>query len=416
MGAGTDAPSPPSPTAGGAGAPRALAPLLAATALVAVAAIYLAQPLLPFIGDDFGAGTGPMAAVHAALQIAFGVGLTIFGVAADVAERRRLLTWMVCGLAGAAALAAAAPAYPVFLVACLAMGASAAVLPVLIAVAASARDPRALLWVLSAAPAGMVAGRVVAGLLGAASWRAAFGLAAVAAAGVAVVARRGLPRVPPAGAPGGAGAAIRQMAALLRNPVNVLLNVSNALVFLGWSAVWTILSFLLEDPPYGFGALQIGLIALIGIGGAVSGQIGARLAAAFGEGRTAAACLVIGLAAALAVAVSDDVLWALLAALFVHNAVAWILQAVNVPAAARRAGEGRAARGTALLYLTNFICTGVGALVGAVVWDEVGWGGVGLLAAGCCAVALALDAVGRSLGRRVAAPAAGEAPAGDPAG
>ena len=60
-----------------------LATVLTICAVVNVASIYLAQPLLPFIGESLDAGTGAMSVVQGLLQLAFGVGLVVFGILAD---------------------------------------------------------------------------------------------------------------------------------------------------------------------------------------------------------------------------------------------------------------------------------------------------------------------------------------------
>ncbi len=386
-----------------------LATVLTVCAVVNVASIYLAQPLLPFIGETLDAGTGAMAVVQALLQLAFGVGLVTFGILADTRERRGLLTAMASGLLVAAALAAAAPGYGVFLLASLLMGASAAVLPVLIATAAAAGDRRALVGILSGAPLGVVVGRTLAGLLGQVDWRLAFVLSAVSAAAIVLLLRVSLPVQPIPAVRPSMGRAVRDMAALTRLPRNLVINMSNSIVYIGWSAVWTILAFLLKEEPFGFSALQIGLVGLVALGGAVSGQVGARLDGRLGEAPAARLCLAVATFAALALALAGETLWLLLVALFVHNAAIWVLQAVNVPSAARRAGPERAARGTALLYLTNFIATAVGAVIGALVWDAAGWEGIGLLAAVSCLAGLLLDLAGRgSASHAAAAPVAAE--------
>jgi len=97
-----------------------------------------------------------------------------------------------------------------------------------------------------------------------------------------------------------------------------------------------------------------------------------------------------------ATAVSGTTIWALVIALFVHNTAVWVVQAVNIPGTARRAGDGKQARGAALVYLTNFICTAIGAVLGAVVWESAGWAGIGVLAAGTAAASLLLDLGGRA--------------------
>ena len=392
-------------------APRLpLATVLTACVVVNVAAIYLAQPLLPFIGETLGAGTGAMSAVQALLQLAFGTGLVVFGILADTRERRGLMTAMACGLAVAAAVAAAAPGYAVFLSASLVMGACAAVLPVVIATASAAGDRRALVAVFSAAPLGVVVGRTIAGLLGQVDWRLAFALAAVSAAAVVLLVRTSLPVQPVPDVRPGLGRAVREMAALLRLPGNLLINLSNSVVFVGWSAVWTILAFLLKGEPFGMNALQIGLVGLVALGGVAAGPVGERLDARLGEARAARACLVVTIAAGLALAAASQTLWLLLVALFVHNAGVWVLQAVNIPAAARRAGPERAARGTALVYLTNFLATALGAVLGAAVWGAEGWEGIGLLAAASCLAALLLDLAGRAAATRGARPRVARAP------
>jgi predicted MFS family arabinose efflux permease len=373
-----------------------LAAVLTAAAVVNVGSIYLAQPLLPFIGDSLDAGAGAMAVVQAALQLAFGAGLVTWGILADTRERRRLLTVMASGLLASAVLAAAAPAYGVFLAASLGMGAFAAVLPVLIATAGAAGDRRALVGILSGAPAGIVLGRTLAGLLGEIDWRLAFVLSAVASAAMVAVVRAVLPAQPPSAGGVRLGRALREMAGLLTLPGNLLTNLSNSVVFIGWSAVWTMLSFLLEGDDYGFTPVDIGLVGLVLLGGAVSGQAGMRLGAVLGEAGGARVCIAAAAAAALVLTFGYASLPLLLLGLFVHNAAVWVLQAVNVPGAARRAGQARAARGTALLYLTNFVCTAVGAVAGAALWRAWGWGGVGALAVGSCAVGGLFDLLGRA--------------------
>jgi predicted MFS family arabinose efflux permease len=377
-----------------------LATVLTICAVVNVASIYLAQPLLPFIGESLDAGTGAMSVVQGLLQLAFGVGLVVFGILADTRERRGLLIAMAGGLLLAALLAALAPGYAVFLVASLLMGACAAVLPVLIATAAAAGDGRAMVGILSGAPLGVVVGRTLAGLLGQADWRLAFALSALSAAAIVLLLRTCLPAQPVPAVRPSMSRAVRDMAALTRLPRNVLVNMSNSIVYVGWSAVWTILAFLLKEEPFGFSALQIGLVGLVALGGAVSGQVAGRLQGRLGESASARACLIVAMVAGLALALAGEALALLLVALFVHNAAIWVLQAVNVPAAARRAGPERAARGTALLYLTNFIATAVGAVVGALVWDSAGWAGVGLLAAASCLAGLVFDLLGRGIARR----------------
>ena len=368
---------------------------LALVTIVNIASIYLAQPLLPFIGDSLGAGATPMSIVQAAIQIAFGAGLVVFGILADTTERRRLLMVMGLGLALSAGLAAVSDAYWVFLVASLGIGASAAILPVAIATAAAARDVRALGWILSAAPAGIVIGRLAAGALGEVTWRLAFVASAAAAVCAVVLIRSVLPADRPEVIAVSFRRGFREMAALTRRRRNMLVNTSNAAVFFGWSAVWTMLAFQLEGPPFDLSELAVGVVGLAGIGGAVSGQVGARMNARLGERGAARVALAVAAVGAVALTLSGDVLTALIVALFVHNAAAWVLQAVNVPSAARRAGPDRAARGAALLYLGNFVATAAGAIVGALVWDGGGWPAVGALAFGTVVIALALDVAGR---------------------
>lgn len=398
----------------GSGAPPerrarpSLAALLTFCAVVNVASIYLAQPLLPFIGETLEAGTGAMSVVQGALQLAFGVGLVLFGILADTRDRRALLTVMAGGLLAAAVVAAAAPTYWAFLVASLGMGAFAAVLPVLIATAAAAGDTRALVGILSGAPAGVVSGRTLAGLLGEIDWRLAFTLSALAMTAALVLIRMRLASQPPLGARTRPWPALREMASLTRLPGNVLINLSNSVAFLGWSSVWTMLAFQLKDDPLNLSALQIGLIGLVGLGGAVTGQVGTRMQASLGEAGAARTALAVTAVAGLVLAVAGTTIWLLVIALFVHNTAVWVVQAVNIPGAAQRAGDGRQARGAALVYLTNFICTAIGAVLGAVVWESGGWGGIGLLAAGTAGACLVLDLAGRAAWERALPVAATE--------
>lgn len=117
---------------------------------------------------------------------------------------------------------------------------------------------------LSGSLAGMLLSRTVGGALGdRLGWRAPYVLAAVLSLAVAALSARLLPRTPPPSA--------QRYPALLAEPLRLLRTepglrrscLYQALVFAGFSAVWTGVAPLLTGPAYGMGAGAVGLLALV---------------------------------------------------------------------------------------------------------------------------------------------------------
>ncbi|GAA2893269.1 hypothetical protein GCM10011428_02320 [Streptomyces violaceus] len=117
---------------------------------------------------------------------------------------------------------------------------------------------------LSGSLAGMLLSRTVGGALGdRLGWRAPYVLAAVLSLAVAALSARLLPRTTPPSA--------QRYPALLAEPLRLLRTepglrrscLYQALVFAGFSAVWTGVAPLLTGPAYGMGAGAVGLLALV---------------------------------------------------------------------------------------------------------------------------------------------------------
>ena len=83
--------------------------LFAVACGVSAANLYYAQPLLPLISRDLGAGSGTTALVVTAAQVGYGLGLALIVPLGDIVVRRRLVPGILVVAALALLAASAAP-------------------------------------------------------------------------------------------------------------------------------------------------------------------------------------------------------------------------------------------------------------------------------------------------------------------
>ena len=248
-----------------------------------VANIYYAQPLLAEIAREFNLSVTQAGALAMTSQLGTAMGMLFFVPLGDTRERRLLIIVLLLGAAASLLLFAMAPTVLWLTVGSLAVGATGSVVHAIVPFAAHLAPPqqrgRVLGVVLSGLLFGILLARTASGLIGAhLGWRIAYVLAAAMMLGLAVSSRFFLPRSQPE-------ISLRYVA-LLRSVANLVRQhgglresaLLGALLFAGFSAFWTTLVFLLQTPPYHYGAGVAGLFGLFGAVGALGAPLVGRLA------------------------------------------------------------------------------------------------------------------------------------------
>jgi predicted MFS family arabinose efflux permease len=247
---------------------RGLICLLAIACAVGVGNVYFAQAVSPLVASGLHVAAASAALVVTASQFGYTAGIFLLVPLSDRVKHRRLIVTLLA-LAGLGLLAAAAaPTLPALIGATAFVGVTTVVAPVIGPMAAglAAADRRGVVsgTLLSGSIGGMLLSRVLSGLIAEhVGWRAPYLASAVVTLVLAVILARALPDTSPSSA--------QPYPALLGETVRLLRTHSDlrrstyyqAMVFAGFSAVWTAAAFLLTGPRYHLSTTAVGMLALV---------------------------------------------------------------------------------------------------------------------------------------------------------
>lgn len=371
---------------------RRLVLLLAVACGAAVANLYYAQPLLDTIADALGTSAGVAGLVVTASQIGYAAGILLLVPLGDLVERRALVTRMFLGTAVALAVGAISPTIGVLALALAIGGATTVVAQVLVPFASdlAAEDERGTVvgTVMSGLLIGILAARTVSGVIAElAGWRAVYLFAAAVMLVLAFALHRSLPVVAPhVRAP--YRQLLRSVGTLVREePVLRRRMVYGSLGMLTFTLLWTALTFLLSEEPYGYSEATIGAFGLAGLVGAGAAQGAGRLAdRGLGHLATGAFWTTV-LVGWVLCDLGGTHLVALIAGLLVLDAGVQGAHITNQSTIYALRPEARSRLTTA--YMTgNFVAAALGSALAAALWSAGGWGLVS--AAGIASAVLAL--------------------------
>ncbi|MFJ4202168.1 MFS transporter [Streptomyces sviceus] len=364
--------------------------LIAVCTAVTAANIYLAAPLLPLIARDYGSTPSAVAWVASVAQFGYAFGLLVFAPLGDRVNRRRLVAAL--SLVTTAALTAAALATGTTALAAAVLVASAAtVVPQLLVPLVAQRAPadrraRHVAAVIAGLFTGIVAARVLGGLIGQAfGWRVVF----VGAAALTAVLGLATAYALPAERARRSGPLFSGLTALpsvvRRSPDLWRACVRQAGMYGAWSALWTSLALLLTGPGYGLSTATAGLFGLFGLAASVVAPLAGGFVDRFGAAKVVRSAYLLAAVSVPLFWLGGHALWALfVAAIAVHAALV----------ASHVANQTLALTTTSTPATANtaYVVAGFagGATASALAGSAFGWWGWG----GVCAVAGAWLALG----------------------
>lgn len=249
---------------------------------VAVANIYYNQPLLADMARTLHVTSHQAGYVATATQLGYALGMPLFIPLGDFIQRRKLVPALFVGVAAALLLSAAARSLFWLALASFLVGLTAVIAQILIPFAADLAAPgqqgRTIGTMLSGVLLGILLARTVSGTIAHyLGWRAMYLIGAGLVLIFAAVLAARLPEVPPA-SHSSYGETMRDIAKLfLSNPKLRQVCFVAAMFFAAFSAFWTTLVFLLEEPPFRYGSQTAGLFGLIGAVGAAVAPIAGRM-------------------------------------------------------------------------------------------------------------------------------------------
>jgi predicted MFS family arabinose efflux permease len=357
--------------------------LIAVCTAVTAANIYLAAPLLPLIARDYGSTPSAVAWIASVAQFGYAFGLLVFAPLGDSVNRRRLVA--VLSLVTTAALTTAALATGTTALAAAVLIASAAtVVPQLLVPLVAQRAPadrraRHVAAVIAGLFTGIVAARVLGGLIGQAyGWRVVFVGAAALTAVLGLATAYALPveRVRHSGPFFSGLTALPSV--VRRSPDLWRACVRQAGMYGAWSALWTSLALLLTGPSYGLSTATAGLFGLFGLAASVVAPLAGGFVDRFGAAKVVRSAYLLAAVSVPLFWLGGHVMWALfVAAIAVHAALV----------ASHVANQSVALTTTSTPATANtaYVVAGFadGATASALAGSAFGWWGWG----GVCAVA-----------------------------
>ena len=263
-------------------APRMTTPLTFAMALatgVAVANIYYNQPMLKIMAHEF---PGAASLVSPVTQLGYAAGLFLLVPLGDIVERKRLIVAQFAVLAIALLALAFASGTATVLIASVFVGFTATVAQQIIPFAAHLASPdrrgATVGTLMSGLLGGILLSRTVAGYIGGGlGWREMYMIAVP----VAILGAIGMWAVLPSAAP---SSQLRYPALLasIRTLWKELPELrraafTQALLFAGFSAFWTVLPFRLAEPQFGMGAGMAGLFGIVGAVGVIAAPLAGKI-------------------------------------------------------------------------------------------------------------------------------------------
>jgi predicted MFS family arabinose efflux permease len=373
--------------------------LFAVAGGAAVGNLYWAQPLLGTIGSELDVQPGSTGLLVTVTQIGYALGVFFIVPLGDRVDRRRVVPLVMLLSAVALAASAAAPSFPLLLVALALVGlttvAGQMLTPLAGDLAGDAERGRVLGTVASGLVLGILVSRTVSGLVAdALGWRAVFAVAAALLVVLAVAMSRSIPQLPQrASAPYGRLLWSVLTAVARRRQVRVTMVIGAAAMSV-FTIFWTGLTFLLSSEPYGYSTTQIGLVSLVGVVGAAAALRAGRL---FDRGLSIPG-IGVGLALTLVSLVVAGLGGRHLAVVLVGVALLSVgIQSAQVLLQTRMLSidpEARSRLNTAFV-VGNFVGGAIGSALAGALWPIGGWTALMIAAAVLVGVALTVWAVHR---------------------
>ncbi|MBE9034178.1 MFS transporter [aff. Roholtiella sp. LEGE 12411] len=257
--------------------------VMAITAGIAVANLYYNQPLLAEMGRSFHASAQQVGFIPMLTQIGYALGILLFVPLGDLLERRKLIATMLVATACALVTAAVSPSLVWLAGASLAIGITTIVPQLILPFAAHLAKPtergKVVGNVMSALFIGILLARTVSGWIGETlGWRAMYWIAGGLTTILAVAILKLLPKSQPS-LELSYQKLIQSLLGLIRSqPVLREASIIGFLSFGAFSAFWSTLAFLLEQPPYHYGSRAAGMFGLVGIVGSATAPVIGRFA------------------------------------------------------------------------------------------------------------------------------------------
>ncbi len=255
---------------------------MATAAGFAAANVWYNQPMLGVIARDLAAPTQLVALIPTATQVGFATGIVLLLPLGDRMDRRTLLLRQLVWLTLALLAAAVAPGPLTLIAASAAIGAGACIAQQIVAFVADLAPAQsrgqAVGTVMSGLLSGILLGRLLSGVVAQhAGWRAMFFAAAALALLMGALLGWMLPRSRPKVRGSYSGLLFSLVELVRAHRALRRATLTQAGLFGGFSAFWSLLALKLQAPPLELGSEVAGLFGVLGAAGVMVATFAGRL-------------------------------------------------------------------------------------------------------------------------------------------
>ncbi len=358
---------------------------------ITVANLYYNQPLLALLAREFHTSARAVGLIPTLTQVGYALGILLLVPLGDLLERRRLIVTMMGLTAVALALAAASPGLTWLIALSFAIGLTTIAAQIIIPFATQLVDPhergKAVGMVMSGLFIGILLARTVSGFVGVTlGWRAMYWLASGLMLTLAGVTAKVLPRSQPS-LQLSYGRLMRSLLHLMRTQPRLRqASLIGAMTFGAFSAFWSTLAFLLEQPPYGYGSDVAGLFGLVGVVGAAIAPMAGKVADRRSPRLTVGLGLVATAGSFVLFWALGNQIWGLIVGVILLDLGVQTTQISNQTSIYQLPADIHS-RLNAVYIMFYFMGGALGSFLGAYGWSRWGWPGVCGLSLGLMAIA-----------------------------
>lgn len=366
--------------------------ILAIACGITIANLYYNQPLLVLLAADFNTSARAVGLIPTLTQVGYALGILLLVPMGDLWERRRLIVVMMVLTAVTLAFAACSPSLSWLIVASFMIGVTTIAAQVIIPFSTLLVRPhergKAVGMLMSGVFVGILLARTVSGFVGEhLGWRAMYwiasGLMLLLAGAMAKVLPRSQPKLRTS-----YGGLMRSLIHLIKTePRLQRASLIGAMTFGSFSAFWSTLAFLLEQPPYHYGSDVVGLFGLVGIAGAAVAPIAGKISDARSPRFAVGMGLITTIFSFVLLWAFGYHLWGLVVGVVVMDLGVQATQISNQTSIYQLPTEIHS-RLNAVYIMFYFVGGALGSFLGAFAWSNFGWSGVCVLSLGLLAIAL----------------------------
>lgn len=366
-------------------------------AATGVAVIYVPQPIQTLVADEFAVPAGASSAALIAVQAGYALGIVLLVSLGDRVSARRQVTAQLVATAGALALAAAAPSYPLHVVLCFVAGMTATVGQLLVSAALRLAPPatraRTVAVLLGSFLIGLFTVRTALGSLAAAiGWRGALVVCAAVVLALVPLSLRVSPRDVPVDPPsyGRILASIPGIA--VRSSTLRLMTAVHVLCFMAFIATWS-MTTLHATGELGLTVAQAALLGLAGLIGGAATIAAAGIHSRVGPRRSLGTCLAVTVLGAALIALGAGSLPLLALGLLLLSAGMSSEQVTTQAVGLASVDPGESGRANTVYMAATFFGGTISTAVAAALSAALGYAAVGAFALALVVIAASLALV-----------------------